>query len=92
MWLGLVSFPSAMLPPGAAQPSLCVQALLHTTRRLLGTDVHLQLGALRAAANRAYGSHSATCAACGHGLGPAAARGVLLFRSVRPRRPPPSPH
>lgn len=56
------------------------KALLHTTRRLLGTDVHLQLGALRAAANRAYGSHSATCAACGHGLGPAAARGVLLFR------------
>lgn len=56
------------------------KALLHTTRRLLSTDVHLQLGELRAAANRAYRSHSATCAACGQGLGPAAARGVLLFR------------
>lgn len=54
------------------------KALLHTTRRLLSSDVHLQLGELRAAANRAYGSHSATCAACGHGFG--TARGVLLFR------------
>lgn len=56
------------------------KALLHTTRRLLSSDVHLQLGRLRAAANRAYGSHSATCAACGHGFGQQPAARVLLFR------------
>ncbi|XP_054917170.2 vacuolar protein sorting-associated protein 8 homolog isoform X3 [Dermacentor andersoni] len=54
------------------------KALLHTTSRLLSSDVHLHLCQLQAAANRAYVSHTAACLACGKGFSEPGA--VVMFR------------
>ncbi|KAK8771493.1 hypothetical protein V5799_025264 [Amblyomma americanum] len=54
------------------------KALLHTTSRLLSSDVHLHLCQLKAAANRAYVSHTATCATCNKGFSEPG--DVVMFR------------
>lgn len=54
------------------------KALLRTTSRLLSSDVHLHLCQLKAAANRAYVSHTAACVACGRGFSEPG--GVVMFR------------
>lgn len=54
------------------------KALLHTTSRLLSSDVHLHLCQLKAAANRAYVSHTAACTACSKGFSEPG--DVIMFR------------
>ncbi|KAL3213300.1 hypothetical protein MRX96_035534 [Rhipicephalus microplus] len=54
------------------------KALLRTTNRLLSSDVHMHLRQLKAAANRAYVSHTAACVACNRGFFEPG--GVVMFR------------
>lgn len=54
------------------------KALLRTTNRLLSSDVHLHLCQLKAAANKAYVSHTAACVACGRSFSEPG--GVIMFR------------